>query len=695
MTTAIRIKIATHVLLAAVVATDQYATAFNSFPSLTCGGGNIHEEITRVALKGFNLCPEALSRILNENTQQDRRDFTPPTIPLKPNLLYRPEFHFDRSPLDGPLPAAYIVAFKRGQRYVHDQEVLAVGAISHGDTFIALDAIADGLHAVQDFFSHTNYVDFDDGSPDQLQAQTALFDGISDPPTILKVTGYSSQGENPTGDPYPHGSFSKDCPRKNDEAEANGNKKYMQARAAAIDASIAFVTSIKSAVSAERWSNFVSDCTCGFSAAFSTASLIAPTTTTGATCPVHPLQGPVEIVTSNDPNDKNGSQGTGSQHYLTNFEPLRYSIYFDNTKDADPAQDVLITDSLDKTRVDLSTVALGPITFANTVITPPSTPLAVLKSFSKDVDLRPNQNLIARVTASLDPNKAVLSWHFESIDTLTGQPTDDPRAGFLLAGADGSVLFTAQSQSGLPTNTDIPNTATVSFDGKPLPTPTWSNKLDNTPPVSKISPLGATQNASNFAVNWSGTDEGAGVRDYTVSVSDNQRAFTPWLTNVTQTSAIYAGTPGHSYGFFVIARDLVGNTEAAKKAAEATTTVPLNPSCASDYSGQIAVTQSGFRFDRSTQKFLQTVTLINTSLNAIPGPVSVALDGLSPTATLANAAGTTSCSSPAGSAFSTVPLDASNPLASGQTIVTTLEFTTQGNAGISYTPRVLAGPQGR
>jgi hypothetical protein len=60
-----------------------------------------------------------------------------------------------------------------------------------------------------------------------------------------------------------------------------------------------------------------------------------------------------------------------------------------------------------------------------------------------------------------------------------------------------------------------------------------------------------------------GTDVGAGVQDYTVYVSDNGGPFTAWQTNTTATQANFTDALGHTYGFYSIARDLVGNIENA------------------------------------------------------------------------------------------------------------------------------------
>jgi hypothetical protein len=85
-----------------------------------------------------------------------------------------------------------------------------------------------------------------------------------------------------------------------------------------------------------------------------------------------------------------------------------------------------------------------------------------------------------------------------------------------------------------------------------------------------LSPIQA--NAS-FPVQWSGTDQGAGIGTFDVFVSDNNGPFTAWQTQITATQAAFTGVAGHTYRFYSIARDLVGNVEAAKTVAEATTVV--------------------------------------------------------------------------------------------------------------------------
>jgi hypothetical protein len=187
--------------------------------------------------------------------------------------------------------------------------------------------------------------------------------------------------------------------------------------------------------------------------------------------------------------------------------------------------------------------------------------------------------LIVRINASLDPSSGLATWRFTSLDPNTGLPVQDVQSGFLPPDAsppngEGSVSFIVQPKAGVATGTQIANQATVLFDANaPITTQAWTNTIDSTPPVSLVQALPPTQTATNFQVQWSGTDVGAGIEDFDVYVSQDAGPFTLWLVNTSDTSATYTGQAGHSYGFYSIAHDQVGNVENAKTAAEATTKV--------------------------------------------------------------------------------------------------------------------------
>lgn len=299
--------------------------------------------------------------------------------------------------------------------------------------------------------------------------------------------------------------------------------------------------------------------------------------------PLHPPGGNLHItcsVGSYDPNDKYGPSGSGTSRYVLGSNPVNYAVAFENESDATAAaQQVVITDQLDVGKLDLSTFSLGPINFGATQITPPQG----LKQYSTDIDLRPASNLIARVNASLNQTTGIATWTFTSLDPATGLPTTDVLAGFLPPNqtspeGEGTVLYSIQPKAGLGTGTEIRNHATIVFDmNDPMDTPEWLNTLDNSKPTSQVQSLAASQSTTSFPVSWSGTDQGAGVVDYTIYVADSSGPYLPWLTDVISTTDTYNGQVGHTYQFYSVARDNVGNVEDTPTAADATTSIIATP----------------------------------------------------------------------------------------------------------------------
>ena len=274
-----------------------------------------------------------------------------------------------------------------------------------------------------------------------------------------------------------------------------------------------------------------------------------------------------------DPNDKSGPAGDGSAAQYVGLKPLTYSIAFENEPTATlPAAQVVITDPLDPTKVDLTTVTLGTIAVGATIINVP----AGTNNFNTTLPV--SSSLSVRIQGSLNADSGVLTWTFTSIDPSTGLPPSDPTVGFLPPDANGiegqgAVVFSVLPKSGVITGTQITNQATVVFDANgPINTPTWLNTIDVTPPVSAIQSLPSTETAGCFTVSWSGTDVGSGITTYTNFVSDNGAPFTVWQTTHAAGSATYAGQAGHTYAFYSIATDGAGNSE-NKTVADTSTSV--------------------------------------------------------------------------------------------------------------------------
>jgi hypothetical protein len=116
------------------------------------------------------------------------------------------------------------------------------------------------------------------------------------------------------------------------------------------------------------------------------------------------------------------------------------------------------------------------------------------------------------------------------------------------------------------------------------------------------------------------------------------------------------------------------------------------PEPVTDVTQLVQVKRGVFLYRRATGHFVQTVTLTNTGAGAIPGSVSLVLDGLSANATLFNRTGSTLFTSPAGNPY--IDVTASD-LASGASATINLEFTDPSRGAITYTTRVLSGPGSR
>jgi hypothetical protein len=292
-----------------------------------------------------------------------------------------------------------------------------------------------------------------------------------------------------------------------------------------------------------------------------------------ADCRIFPLR----RVSSRDPNDKSGPLGAGDEHFIRDDLPIKYTIRFENQPEATaPAADVVITDVLDPSRMDLASLSLGPIGFGAQaqVVPPPGT-----TDFTQDVDLRPANDLIVRIEASLDAATSVLTWRFTSLDPDTLEPTEDPLAGFLPPNqtppeGDGFVSFTVDPVPGLATGTEIANQAEIVFDvNEPIVTPLWSNTIDVSPPTSQIDAVAPSGTCSqDLAVSWSGSDAGAGIGDFTILVSEDDGPFVEWLAS-DQAAGTFPGKWGRSYSFRSIAADRAGNIQTAPSEASASVLV--------------------------------------------------------------------------------------------------------------------------
>jgi autotransporter-associated beta strand protein len=284
-------------------------------------------------------------------------------------------------------------------------------------------------------------------------------------------------------------------------------------------------------------------------------------------------------VGSVDPNNIQGPSGFGAQGFVQP-ELFSYAIEFENQPSATaPAQSVVVTQQLDS-NLDWSTFQLGSFGFGNTIVNVPSG----RTSYSTQLDLTASLGVLVDVTASFNPLTGLATWTFTSLDPTTLDVPADPLAGFLPPDnnsgiGEGFVNYSVSPKANSTTGTQVKGQATVVFDmNPPLATAPILNTIDSGAPTSTVAPLPATEGAASFPVSWSGQDDanGSGIASYNVYVSDNGGAFTLWQSATTHTSATYAGQNGHTYGFYSVATDNVGNQQALPTTAQATTFVAVS-----------------------------------------------------------------------------------------------------------------------
>ena len=283
----------------------------------------------------------------------------------------------------------------------------------------------------------------------------------------------------------------------------------------------------------------------------------------------------VEVVASYDPNNKVGVKGAGENGYLPELQPFKYVINYENKADATaPAQEVFIYDTLDAQVYDLSTFRFGAVGFGDTL----AEPVVYPDSMKVEIDLRPAQPYIVRVTGELDRPTNSARWHFETLDPETMELIADPRGGFLPPNqtspeGQGFVFFTVEPKGDLASGAEIRNDAKIVFDlNPPIFTEPWINTLDQDLPESRAE--ASLANDTTISLSWSGTDEGSGLAHYTVYMSVDDSAYVPLFWQTTQTAGQIIGARGHTYRFYSIAADNVNNMEDAPNMRDAEVFVP-------------------------------------------------------------------------------------------------------------------------
>ena len=338
--------------------------------------------------------------------------------------------------------------------------------------------------------------------------------------------------------------------------------------------------------------------------------------------------GHIPIGPPKDPNDIIGPAGYGDQDFVSANEVLPYEILFENDPTAAlPAQQVTITQQLDS-GLDWNGFRLGSFGFGGMTFTVP----ANSAFYQATLDLSQTLGFDVQVAATIDELTGVATWTFTTIDPNTGEIPTDPMIGFLppdnAEGAgEGFVSYTVMAKPSDPDGTVINAQATVVFDTQPpLNTPQIFNTIDAGSGLnSTVAALPPDETSPEFNVSWSGTDStsGSAIASFTIFVSDDGGSFTPWLTNTTLTDATYLGQYGHTYSFYSVATDNVGNVQPTPTSAQATTQIV---SVAVDTTTSLQSSEDPSKLGDSVT-FTATVSPAQSTNGTPTGTVQFSIDG--------------------------------------------------------------------
>jgi DNA-binding beta-propeller fold protein YncE len=287
----------------------------------------------------------------------------------------------------------------------------------------------------------------------------------------------------------------------------------------------------------------------------------------------------IEVITPDDPNAKYGPRGAGKAGYIGPNQLMPYTIMFENKPTASaPAREVVVTDRLDASKLDVATFALGPVWFGDKVLSPPPG----LRAWSASIDLRPAKPVIVTVDAKLD-GSGLATWHFKTLDPATQLFPEDPFAGFLPANypppiGEGAVTFTVAQKRNLRTGTKISNAARIVFDkNEAIDTPVFTNTIDRNKPkvtlrtAKAFAPRSRKRGgACRVALSWKSADKGSGVGGYTVWVAERKEGeYRAVKRGYKRTKLPYKGKRGVRYRFRVVPVDRAGNVGKASKVLRA------------------------------------------------------------------------------------------------------------------------------
>ena len=270
----------------------------------------------------------------------------------------------------------------------------------------------------------------------------------------------------------------------------------------------------------------------------------------------------IKGVSSFDPNEIVGPSGYADANFISPTSIATYTIFFENKNTATaPAQEIWIIDTLNINKFNLDIFSFGTMNIGDTTIVL----LPGQSEFSIDIDFRPKQQLVGRVSGTLDKEKGIVKVYYNSLDPLTMSDNENPDLGILPPNnlspeGEGSISFSV-GLNPIISGDSFSNNATIIFDyNSPIKTNTWVNTIDNVLPKSNIESYNFDDESNIITLNINGSDNLSGVKQYTIYISKDEGDYMPTL--ITKTNSVTFKVENNIiYKFYSIATDNIGNIE--------------------------------------------------------------------------------------------------------------------------------------
>lgn len=277
--------------------------------------------------------------------------------------------------------------------------------------------------------------------------------------------------------------------------------------------------------------------------------------------PGDPKGGKSNPVASLDPNDIRGyTSESGSRYMRQEIETIHYEIEYENDTAVAtaPAHTIIVRDTLDASRFDLTSFAATEITIGDRKMkweTP--------QGGTQTLDMRTRMNVIAQVQLDYNDQTGIAQWTIISLDPMTMEPITEPDMGVLPVNFDGNGIGTISYRINLKNRfadgTQITNRASIVFDNnEPILTPVWINTVDAATPTSEIVKTNLVSDSLTFCLATADNRSGVWRRDVYARVNAEEE-WQVAAQSVTDTLAVSL-TNGWRQ-FYVLAIDSAGNIE--------------------------------------------------------------------------------------------------------------------------------------